>query len=38
MLDKKIYFDCVSSTQPSPEVLKTYASLLDKYYVNANAL
>jgi len=37
-MNKRIYFDSVSSTAPSKEVLDTYKSLLDKYLYNSDAL
>ena len=37
-MSDRIYFDHVSSTRPHPEVLKTYNDLLNKYYVNSDAL
>lgn len=34
----RIYFDNASTTNIHPEVLKTYTSLLQKYYVNSESL
>ena len=35
---KKIYLDTVSTTRPDPAVIKTYEDLLEKTYVNSDAL
>ena len=37
-MEKKIYFDNVSTTSLNNEVRKTYEDLLDKYYCNSDAL
>lgn len=34
----RVYFDNASTTNIHPEVLKTYESLLEKYYVNSESL
>ncbi len=35
---RRIYFDNASTTEVNPDVLKTYESLLEKYYVNSESL
>lgn len=35
---RRVYFDSASTTPVNPEVLKTYESLLEKYYVNSESL
>ena len=37
MLDR-VYFDNASTTNIHPEVLKSYISLLQKYYVNSESI
>ncbi|MBR3227378.1 MAG: cysteine desulfurase [Erysipelotrichaceae bacterium] len=37
-MNKKIYFDNVSTTRTDDDVLKTYKELLDKHYCNSDAL
>ena len=37
MLDR-VYFDNASTTNIHPEVLKSYVSLLQKYYVNSESI
>lgn len=34
----RVYFDSASTTRVNPEVLKTYESILEKYYVNSESL
>lgn len=34
----RVYFDSASTTRINPEVLKTYESILEKYYVNSESL
>lgn len=34
----RVYFDNASTTNINPEVLKTYESLIEKYYVNSESL
>lgn len=34
----RVYFDSASTTRIHPEVLKTYESILEKYYVNSESL
>ena len=34
----RTYFDSASTSRIHPEVLKTYESLLQKYYVNSESL
>ncbi|MGM9940525.1 MAG: cysteine desulfurase family protein [Bulleidia sp.] len=34
----RVYFDSASTSRVHPEVLKTYESLLEKYYVNSESL
>ena len=34
----RVYFDSASTARINPEVLKTYESLLEKYYVNSESL
>lgn len=37
-VQRRIYFDNASTTAVHPEVLKTYESLLEKYFVNSESL
>ena len=37
-MQNRIYFDNASTTAINPEVLKSYESLLEKYYVNSESL
>jgi cysteine desulfurase len=37
-VQNRIYFDNASTTAINPEVLKSYESLLEKYYVNSESL
>lgn len=37
-MQRRIYLDHASTTPVHPEVLKTYTSLLEKYYVNSESL
>ncbi|MCR4950824.1 MAG: cysteine desulfurase [Solobacterium sp.] len=34
----RVYFDSASTARTDPEILKTYESLLEKYYVNSESL
>ena len=37
-MQRRVYFDGASTTAVHPDVLQTYKSLLDKYYVNSESL
>lgn len=37
-VQRRVYFDGASTTAVHPDVLQTYKSLLDKYYVNSESL
>lgn len=37
-MQRRVYFDGASTTAIHPDVLQTYKSLLDKYYVNSESL
>ena len=37
-MQRRIYLDNASTTKIHPEVLKTYESLLEKYYANSESL
>ena len=37
-MQHRVYFDGASTTAIHPDVLQTYKSLLDKYYVNSESL
>ncbi len=37
-MQRRIYFDNASTTAVHPDVLKTYESLIEKYYVNSESL
>ena len=37
-MQRRVYFDSASTTAVHPDVLQTYKSLLDRYYVNSESL